>query len=202
MTSIERREAIIDAAINLFSEKGFRGTTTRELAAAVGVSEPILYQHFTNKRDLYAAIVERKSLAGEDRIEQMLGPCRDGCDDEQFFLRLGQMMLGWYTEDPAYIRILLFCSLESKELGDLFYDRQCNSFFHVVVEYIERRIRDGAFRDMNAGIVAGGFISMVAHFAQNCVIWQKAVAGYDREEVVRSFVNIFLHGVSSSKRES
>jgi AcrR family transcriptional regulator len=41
----------VKAAIHLFAEKGFRGATTRGLAAALGVSGPVLYQHFKNKRD-------------------------------------------------------------------------------------------------------------------------------------------------------
>ena len=58
MTATERRAAIIQAAMKLFSERGFRGTTTREIASAVGVSEPVLYQHFPSKGDLYTAIIE------------------------------------------------------------------------------------------------------------------------------------------------
>ena len=52
LTSEERRASIVEAACKLFADKGFRGTTTRELAAAVGVSEPILYEHFKTTRDL------------------------------------------------------------------------------------------------------------------------------------------------------
>ena len=64
MSSEERRAAIIHAACRLFAEKGFRGTTTRELAAAVGVTEPVLYEHFRTKRDLYSAIIGEKSKDG------------------------------------------------------------------------------------------------------------------------------------------
>src|ERR1700692_2474210 len=61
MKSGERRDAIIAAAVRLFSEKGFRGATTRELAAALDVTEPVIYQHFETKRDLYRAIIETKA---------------------------------------------------------------------------------------------------------------------------------------------
>ncbi|MFM9597624.1 TetR/AcrR family transcriptional regulator, partial [Streptomyces scabiei] len=68
LSRAERRAAIIEAAIELFSEKGFRGTTTRELAQAVGVSEPVLYQHFATKKELYIAILSEKAVAGERAI--------------------------------------------------------------------------------------------------------------------------------------
>ena len=49
----ERREAIIGAARTIFAEKGFHGTTTRELAAVASVSEALLFQHFPNKEAIY-----------------------------------------------------------------------------------------------------------------------------------------------------
>src|ERR1700716_305388 len=52
----ERRAAIIKAVRRAFAEKGFHGTTTRELAEAAGVSEALLFKHFPNKEALYAAM--------------------------------------------------------------------------------------------------------------------------------------------------
>lgn len=52
----ERRAAIIRAVRNVFAEKGFDGTTTRELAQAAGVSEALLFKHFPNKESLYSAM--------------------------------------------------------------------------------------------------------------------------------------------------
>src|ERR1700691_5490673 len=54
----ERRAAIIKSVRRVFSEKGFHGTTTRELADAAGVSEALLYKHFPNKEALFAAMQE------------------------------------------------------------------------------------------------------------------------------------------------
>ncbi len=52
----ERQAAIIQAVRGVFVEKGFHGTTTRELAEAAGVSEALLFKHFPSKEALYAAI--------------------------------------------------------------------------------------------------------------------------------------------------
>src|SRR5438309_7515288 len=56
MSSDERRAAIIRAVRKVFAEKGFHGTTTRELADAAGVSEALLFKHFPNKEALYSAM--------------------------------------------------------------------------------------------------------------------------------------------------
>ena len=195
MTSQERREAIIDAAVQIFAEKGFRGTTTRELAAAIGVSEPILYQHFQTKRDLYAAIIQTKAQAGEERIKARLGPYINDADGLAFFTALAHMIVEWYTEDPAYIRILLFSALENHELHDLFRECQCNSFLDQVTAYIKRRVEAGAFRPLDPGAIASAFVGMVAHYSQCRVISPRMVEDFPQEETISMFVSIFLEGI-------
>jgi AcrR family transcriptional regulator len=56
LSSRERRADIINAVRRVFAEKGFDGTTTRELAEAAGVSEALLFKHFPNKQALYLAM--------------------------------------------------------------------------------------------------------------------------------------------------
>ena len=56
MSAEQRRLAIINAARQIFAQKGFDGTTTRELAVAAGVSEALMFKHFPNKEALYTAM--------------------------------------------------------------------------------------------------------------------------------------------------
>jgi AcrR family transcriptional regulator len=55
----ERRALIVDAAGRLFGERGFDGTRLDDVAAAAGVTKPILYRHFADKTTLYLALLER-----------------------------------------------------------------------------------------------------------------------------------------------
>jgi AcrR family transcriptional regulator len=57
LSSEERRSAIIRAVRRVFAEKGFHGTTTRELGLAAGVSEALLFKHFPNKEALFSAML-------------------------------------------------------------------------------------------------------------------------------------------------
>ncbi len=58
LSADERRQAIVEAVRNVFAEKGFDGTTTRELAKAAGVSEALLYKHFPSMESLYTAMLD------------------------------------------------------------------------------------------------------------------------------------------------
>src|SRR5664279_712860 len=98
MSAPERRAAIVQAAIKLFAERGFRGTTTRELAAAVGVSEPVLYEHFRTKRDLYAAIIDESSKGGAEILSALVARASVAADDRSFFLGLAELVVRWYSE--------------------------------------------------------------------------------------------------------
>jgi AcrR family transcriptional regulator len=63
LSSEERRDSILKAARRVFAENGFRGTTTKALAEAAGVSEALLFQHFPTKEALYTAMLS--ALFGE-----------------------------------------------------------------------------------------------------------------------------------------
>ena len=55
----ERRKLIVEAAGRLFGARGYDGTRLDEVAAAAGVTKPVLYRHFADKTALYLALLER-----------------------------------------------------------------------------------------------------------------------------------------------
>ncbi len=59
LAAMERRAAVLDTACRIFSKGSYRGTTTAEIARESGVTEPILYRHFSSKRELYLACLDQ-----------------------------------------------------------------------------------------------------------------------------------------------
>lgn len=59
LPSDQRRATIVEAAGRLFGERGYEATRLEDVAAAAGVTKPILYRHFDDKRALYLALLER-----------------------------------------------------------------------------------------------------------------------------------------------
>lgn len=72
MTAEKRRDAILEAALPLFAQRGQDGVTTLELAAACGVSEALLFRHFPTKQAMFDAILQRVSQVKPDfpQLEQ------------------------------------------------------------------------------------------------------------------------------------
>jgi TetR/AcrR family acrAB operon transcriptional repressor len=66
-----RRESILDAALGVFAQHGYEGASTAEIAAACGCSEPVLYKHFSGKRDLFVAVLTRGAASKIRRIPEI-----------------------------------------------------------------------------------------------------------------------------------
>jgi AcrR family transcriptional regulator len=195
MKSDERRAAIVQSAILLFAERGFRGTTTRALASALGVTEPVLYQHFRNKRDLYTAIIEEKA---QEATVQVSGLHRlaEASDDRAFFAALGELILRRYDRDPELSRLLLFSCLERHELAELFFERLFQRSYKLVMDYIRRRIREGAFRKVNPEIAARGLIGMISYHGLVGLLFPGRFGKPHRRRVVEEMVTVFLGGIA------
>src|SRR5690242_16699635 len=100
MAAEDRREQIIEVAVRLFSQKGFRGATTKEIAAAAGVNEAIIFRHFATKSDLYAAIIDRKAnSAGIKALWSALAGAMEQRDDRQVFETLAFHLLELHERD-------------------------------------------------------------------------------------------------------
>src|SRR5436309_15351533 len=55
----ERREEILDAAMEIFAEAGFEGASTEEIARRAGISQPYVFRLFGTKKELFIAVVSR-----------------------------------------------------------------------------------------------------------------------------------------------
>src|SRR5512136_2747341 len=89
----ERRRLIIDAATELFSKHGLKGTTTREVAKAVGISEATIFKHFATKEELYTAIIEGKAHAQREQVMGVVGPLAEARDDAAFLRTLATELI-------------------------------------------------------------------------------------------------------------
>src|SRR5688572_19042004 len=65
-----RRPLVLDAAYRLFLEHGFEGTSMDSIAAAAGVSKPVVYDCFASKDELFSAMLDREEqrILGETRV--------------------------------------------------------------------------------------------------------------------------------------
>ncbi|MBV9958648.1 MAG: TetR/AcrR family transcriptional regulator [Acidobacteria bacterium] len=202
MAGEERRLQILRIAVRLFSQRGFRGTTTKEIAQAAGVSEAMVFRHFATKQELYAAILDHKACAGEQFQDPrvMLEEAVRRKDDRAVFETLACKALEHHDRDPEFQRLLLHSALEEHELAQMFWGRTVLQVYEFLGAYIRERQQDGAFRDLSPNVVVRALLGMIIHHSLNNNLWdkQRTLIDISNEQAAREFTDILLNGLLTS----
>jgi AcrR family transcriptional regulator len=216
MCADERRLQIAEVAMRLFSERGFRGTTTKEIAQAAGVSEAIIFRHFATKEELYTAIIDYKGCGGAgsaavsgrpeqpaviDEIRGCVAEALEAGDDLGVFEGVALHMLDHHQSDPEFLRLLMYIALENHSLGQVFWDKNVRVLYEFLGGYVRRRQREGAFRDVDPYAAVRVFLGSVIHHSLVNLLWDKDPARrifrVTNEEAARQFAEILLRGIAA-----
>ena len=104
LTAQERRDLIVQKAIDLFSLQGFRATRVKDIAEAVGTSDTLVFQHFPTKRELYDAILEYLCARRHFTEEEQFLYYTDDYGLENVLVRLSAWVLEKTETDPIRVR--------------------------------------------------------------------------------------------------
>lgn len=190
-----RRQEILDAAEKLFSQKGFKGTTTKDLAAKAGVHETVLFRHFINKRDLYRATLELKLLRDRPAALEQMEKSSALRDDRGFFEALAVGLLTRFEKDPSIPRLILHSALDGHEPPKVVAERQLR-VEQPTLDYISKRMRDGAFRKMDPNHAVFAFGAMLfGYIVRQQILGMAKHKAHDRKKIAKDFVAIFLDGM-------
>ena len=201
MAGDERREQICQIAMRLFSESGFRGTTTKEIANAAGVSEATVFKHFANKDELYTAILDHKACSrGFPNPFELLADKIAAKDDFGVFYTMALNALEHHQEDCDFLRLMLHSALEEHDLARVFFESFVTNVYEFLGAYIRQRQADGAFRDIEPKIAIRAFIGMFVHHSLNNILWDKEqkLLKISNEDAAREFAEILLRGIKKN----
>jgi len=197
-----RREQILSTAVELFSKHGFRGTTTKEIAKAAGVSEAMVFKHFATKDELYGAIIDNKACQSELQFpwheDSLVRQAMEERDDQAVFYNLALHAMNKHQADPGFMRLLFFSALEEHELAERFFKEFVTRVYEFIGSYIEKRQKEGAMRKLEPRIAVRAFLGMMIHQSLNNMLWDKKRTLLDitNETAAKNFAEILLHGVA------
>lgn len=168
------KERIVDEALTLFAAKGFRGTTVKDIADAVGIKDASLYKHFKSKKEILNTIVEEAYVHMGNMSDSLGIPSGDGSleDAAEFFrginretiIALGKEVFKFYLTDDYMSRFWKLANLEQYNNRD-FYELYRRLFTEEGIEYqknlFAEMIRMGAFREGNPEVMAYNFYSPI-----------------------------------------
>jgi AcrR family transcriptional regulator len=200
MAGGERRQQILGVAMRLFSQHGFRGTTTKEIARDAGVSEAMVFRHFATKQELYSAILDFKACSGTlGDPREFLADALRRKDDRAVFTELALALMHHHESDQEFLRLLTHAALEEHELAQMFWERTIRQMYEFLGGYVRERQRDGAFRQVEPAVVVRSFLGTIIHHSLNNTLWDKRRTLLDitNERAATEFTEILLRGVEA-----
>jgi AcrR family transcriptional regulator len=190
---------ILAVAMDLFARRGFKGTTTAEIARQAGVNEAIIFRHFPAKDDLYSAILNAKIENESTRVIIEAAECE--CLPVVDALKLvGERFFQACKNDPIFLRLYYFSALEGHELASSFYEKFASRLNALVAKLIERGIRDGVIREVDPDIAARCYIGSLRSHLLVMELFPSFEEKTDKEAILRGFTDIFLRGVGIESR--
>src|SRR2546430_6861241 len=200
MAGKDRRLQIVRVAMRLFSQRGFRGTTTKEIAQAAGVSEAMVFRHFATKEELYSAILDHKACLHDDVDPlQKVADAIARKDDRAVFEGMALDALDQHDCDPEFQRLLLHSALEQHELAHMFWEKFVRRVYRSLRSYIRQRQRDGAIKQVEPLVIVRAFVGMIIHHSLNNNLWdrEQQLLKISNQAAARAFTEILLNGVAA-----
>jgi AcrR family transcriptional regulator len=156
---IERqRRAIMDAAADLFAQKGYRATTTRDIAEAIDIGESTLYGYFSSKKEVLEAILSQQA----EMVDALLMHLVD-LEDPQSFVNLVDLLMEKILTRTVYNRVLIAEAWTDDEVLQSYVVAHWQPVMQTLQNFISMKITKGIFRSiepgMGARMVVGSFIA-------------------------------------------
>ena len=152
-----RRQQILDAARDLFFNRGFEATTVEEIAARTELSKGAIYLHFPSKEEIYITLMHEGSQILFEMLKESVAV---DLPADTLIRRLGQAYMRFYREYTGYFR-MLFLYYSSREIHEKITPELCEKCeacakqsLGLVASIVQKGIDQGVFRSCNPWEVA------------------------------------------------
>jgi AcrR family transcriptional regulator len=182
------REVIMNAAHEIFLEKGFHAASMRQIAKGAGVALGGIYNHFESKEDIFSAVI----LAHHPYKQILpLALSADGDDVETFVHNTGRALVDELKNHPDFVKLVFIEIVEfsGKHMAELFQE-----IYPQVLPLLER-FQSGKVRTIPPMMLMRVFLGTFIAYYLTDASFGETVMPNMQEEAMGHFVDIFLNGV-------
>lgn len=188
--SSDKRQQIIDAAINLFSEKGYHGATTALISKEAGVSQGLLFHYFRDKEDLFTSIVKNKYNMFTGELERQVGNSKSAVRKLEVavstFLRLVQ-------REEKFAKIVITEVRGGGENLQEFTGLGSPKILSIFRELMKEGIEQGVFREVDDEVAATCLFGVLVMNIRGLLQFGDT---FSLDETAKKIADIFLKGVA------
>ncbi len=187
------RDKILNAALELFAEKGFSASTTKEIARRAKVNEVTIFRQFRSKRALFGAVVAERSPMLPIRERVSTDP-RGSVDD----LLLGnvRVVLKMLRSNRHLFYIMMGDAWRQPKIRKIAYDESIKKGLEFVASLMKGLMDAGKMRRMDPMIPARSLMGAVQfYFLTTEILGEGTPEPHEEEQVIRGFVSILLDGM-------
>jgi TetR/AcrR family transcriptional regulator, mexJK operon transcriptional repressor len=155
-----RSDFLLDIAAELFLQKGFEATSVGEIARRAHASKETFYSKFTNKNELFRAVINRLTDRFAGDVGLVLGNTQE---PRQALSAFGAILLGRLLSDEG-IGLQNIVFMESRrfpEIASIFYELGPSRTLTVLAKYLEAQVKRGFLRRMDPKLAASHFVALL-----------------------------------------
>jgi len=190
-----KRQAILNAAAEVFQEVGFERASMSEIRARIGGSKATLYNYFPSKEKLFFEVMYRATETELGAITAALNPDTD--DLKQELLRFGQKLLpALYTPEAIAIRRLAIAELGHSNIGKVVFEGSTVPMEKQVAEFLRKAMKREMLRTADPKTAAVHLLSLLeSELLQRVLLGvMESVKPEAVKGTVRRAVDVFLSG--------
>jgi len=189
---------LVEAAVQLFSRQGFKGTSTRDIANLAGVNEATLFRYFARKTDLFWAAAESRLNRLKFGRELQNGLAKD-LDPDVIVPMLAAFMVENMSEHPELMRLLYVARFELPG-ADRIFREHLGPIFDAVNAYFGRCAAKGLIRDLDPAIATLGLVGAVSAHLNLHELFTGQDAPWDTQNAAPVYAQLWLNGLQQKPK--
>lgn len=190
------QDRIVEAAAQLFSRRGFSGTSTREIARLAAVNETSIFRHFPRKQDLFWTALQSRMQRLRVRKELMIELAGNG-KPERVFRLLAEFLVHASTYQPDTIRLMYFALMEVGPDAEHLYREKLGPTFRAVHDYMARAMQNNLLRSMDPALATVAFTSSILAYEQLLMVMSGDRSRFaNSNEAISAFAGFWLNALA------
>lgn len=190
----------MQASLHLFAERGFHGTSIRDIAREADITEGLIYHYFASKRDLFRAIIEEHSFLP---LLRTLPELAQQLDLRALLIVLARGFFDVLRQNTELTRVLLQEVQVFPEEKEAFFTDAVNESITALADILEERMSERSRSQIDPRVSARIFFnSLLAFFVEQEILGGKHMLPADESSYVEHLVDMFVRRLGPARRRT